>query len=108
MKYLKTLELLRKQKSLYCLLEIMRLHILVGLKEKRDMSKEQEDIKILQSFLKNLAIKLKVRYMCRRQMKLCWSMGTIFSTERKSKLHTVKKSVMESVVWKVIQGLKWS
>ena len=46
----KTLELLRKQKSLYCLLEIMRLHILVGLKEKRDMSKEQEDIKILQSF----------------------------------------------------------
>lgn len=70
----KTLELLRKQKSLYCLLEIMRLHILVGLKEKRDMSKEQEDIKILQSFLKNLAIELKVRYMCRRQMKLCWSM----------------------------------
>lgn len=46
----KTLELLRKQKSLYCLLEIMRLHILAGLKEKRDMSKEQEDIRILQSF----------------------------------------------------------
>ena len=28
----------------------MRLHILAGLKEKRDMSKEQEDIRILQSF----------------------------------------------------------
>ena len=50
----KTLELLRKQKSLYCLLEIMRLHILAGLKEKRDMSKEQEDIRILQSFFDEL------------------------------------------------------
>ncbi len=46
---------------------------------------------ITKFFLKNLAIKLKVRYMCRRQMKLCWSMGKqYFQQKEKSKLHTGK------------------
>lgn len=84
----KTLELLRKQKSLYCLLEIMRLHILVGLKEKRDMSKEQEDIKILQSFFEEFGYQAQSQiYVPQANEIMLEHVGQYLSTERKSKLH---------------------
>lgn len=88
----KTLELLRKQKSLYCLLEIMRLHILVGLKEKRDMSKEQEDIKILQSFFEEFGYQAKSQiYVPQANEIMLEHVGQYLSTERKKVNYTQEK-----------------
>lgn len=88
----KTLELLRKQKSLYCLLEIMRLHILVGLKEKRDMSKEQEDIKILQSFFEEFGYQAKSQiYVPQANEIMLEHVGQYLSTERKKVNFTQEK-----------------
>lgn len=80
----KTLELLRKQKSLYCLLEIMRLHILAGLKEKRDMSKEQEDIRILQSFFDEFGCGSQIHiYEPQTEEIMTEFVGHYLTTERK-------------------------
>lgn len=88
----KTLELLRKQKSLYCLLEIMRLHILVGLKEKRDMSKEQEDIKILQSFFEEFGYRAQSQiYVPQSNEIMLEHVGQYLSTERKKVNYTQEK-----------------
>lgn len=88
----KTLELLRKQKSLYCLLEIMRLHILVGLKEKRDMSKEQEDIKILQSFFEEFCYQAQSQiYVPQANEIMLEHVGQYLSTERKKVNYTQEK-----------------
>ena len=88
----KTLELLRKQKSLYCLLEIMRLHILVGLKEKRDMSKEQEDIKILQSFFEEFGYRAQSQiYVPQANEIMLEHVGQYLSTERKKVNFTQEK-----------------
>lgn len=88
----KTLELLRKQKSLYCLLEIMRLHILVGLKEKRDMSKEQEDIKILQSFFEEFGYQAQSQiYVPQANEIMLEHVGQYLSTERKKVNYTQEK-----------------
>lgn len=88
----KTLELLRKQKSLYCLLEIMRLHILVGLKEKRDMSKEQEDIKILQSFFEEFGYQAQSQiYVPQANEIMLEHVGQYLSTERKKINYTQEK-----------------
>ena len=88
----KTLELLRKQKSLYCLLEIMRLHILVGLKEKRDMSKEQEDIKILQSFFEEFGYRAQSQiYVPQSNEIMLEHVGQYLSTERKKVNFTQEK-----------------
>ena len=88
----KTLELLRKQKSLYCLLEIMRLHILVGLKEKRDMSKEQEDIKILQSFFEEFVYQSQSQiYVPQANEIMLEHVGQYLSTERKKVNYTQEK-----------------
>ena len=88
----KTLELLRKQKSLYCLLEIMRLHILVGLKEKRDMSKEQEDIKILQSFFEEFGYQAQSQiYVPQANEIMLEHVGQYLSTERKKVNFTQEK-----------------
>ena len=88
----KTLELLRKQKSLYCLLEIMRLHILVGLKEKRDMSKEQEDIKILQSFFEEFGYQAQSQiYVPQSNEIMLEHVGQYLSTERKKVNFTQEK-----------------
>ena len=88
----KTLELLRKQKSLYCLLEIMRLHILVGLKEKRDMSKEQEDIKILQSFFEEFGCQAQSQiYVPQANEIMLEHVGQYLSTERKKVNYTQEK-----------------
>ena len=88
----KTLELLRKQKSLYCLLEIMRLHILVGLKEKRDMSKEQEDIKILQSFFEEFGYQAQSQiYVPQANEIMLENVGQYLSTERKKVNYTQEK-----------------
>ena len=88
----KTLELLRKQKSLYCLLEIMRLHILVGLKEKRDMSKEQEDIKILQSFFEEFGYQAQSQiYVPQANEIILEHVGQYLSTERKKVNYTQEK-----------------
>ena len=88
----KTLELLRKQKSLYCLLEIMRLHILVGLKEKRDMSKEQEDIKILQSFFEEFGYQAQSQiYVPQANEIMLEHVGQNLSTERKKVNYTQEK-----------------
>ena len=90
--YEKTLELLRKQKSLYCLLEIMRLHILVGLKEKRDMSKEQEDIKILQSFFEEFGYQAQSQiYVPQANEIMLEHVGQYLSTERKKVNYTQEK-----------------
>ena len=88
----KILELLRKQKSLYCLLEIMRLHILVGLKEKRDMSKEQEDIKILQSFFEEFGYQAQSQiYVPQANEIMLEHVGQYLSTERKKVNYTQEK-----------------
>ena len=88
----KTLELLRKQKSLYCLLEIMRLHILVGLKEKRDMSKEQEDIKILQSFFEEFGYQAQSQiYVPQANEIMLEHVGQYLSIERKKVNYTQEK-----------------
>lgn len=88
----KTLELLRKQKSLYCLLEIMRLHILAGLKEKRDMSKEQEDIKILQSFFEEFGYRAQSQiYVPQANEIMLEHVGQYLSTERKKVNFTQEK-----------------
>ena len=88
----KTLELLRKQKSLHCLLEIMRLHILVGLKEKRDMSKEQEDIKILQSFFEEFGYQAQSQiYVPQANEIMLEHVGQYLSTERKKVNYTQEK-----------------
>lgn len=88
----KTLELLRKQKSLYCLLEIMRLYILVGLKEKRDMSKEQEDIKILQSFFEEFGYQAQSQiYVPQANEIMLEHVGQYLSTERKKVNYTQEK-----------------
>ena len=88
----KTLELLRKQKSLYCLLEIMRLHILVGLKEKRDMSKEQEDIKILQSFFEEFGYQAQSQiYVPQANEIMLEHVGQYLSTERRKVNYTQEK-----------------
>lgn len=88
----KTLEVLRKQKSLYCLLEIMRLHILVGLKEKRDMSKEQEDIKILQSFFEEFGYQAQSQiYVPQANEIMLEHVGQYLSTERKKVNYTQEK-----------------
>lgn len=88
----KTLELLRKQKSLYCLLEIMRLHILVGLKEKRDMSKEQEDIKILQSFFEEFGYQAQSQiYVPQANEIMLEHVGQYLSTKRKKVNYTQEK-----------------
>ena len=88
----KTLELLRKQKSLYCLLEIMRLHILVGLKEKRDMSKEQEDIKILQGFFEEFGYQAQSQiYVPQANEIMLEHVGQYLSTERKKVNYTQEK-----------------
>ena len=88
----KTLELLRKQKPLYCLLEIMRLHILVGLKEKRDMSKEQEDIKILQSFFEEFGYQAQSQiYVPQANEIMLEHVGQYLSTERKKVNYTQEK-----------------
>ena len=88
----KTLELLRKQKSLYCLLEIMRLQILVGLKEKRDMSKEQEDIKILQSFFEEFGYQAQSQiYVPQANEIMLEHVGQYLSTERKKVNYTQEK-----------------
>ena len=88
----KTLELLRKQKSLYCLLEIMRLHILVGFKEKRDMSKEQEDIKILQSFFEEFGYQAQSQiYVPQANEIMLEHVGQYLSTERKKVNYTQEK-----------------
>ena len=88
----KTLELLRKQKSLYCVLEIMRLHILVGLKEKRDMSKEQEDIKILQSFFEEFGYQAQSQiYVPQANEIMLEHVGQYLSTERKKVNYTQEK-----------------
>lgn len=88
----KTLELLRKQKSLYCLLEIMRLHILAGLKEKRDMSKEQEDIKILQSFFEEFGYQAQSQiYVPQANEIMLEHVGQYLSTERKKVNYTQEK-----------------
>lgn len=87
-----TLELLRKQKSLYCLLEIMRLHILVGLKEKRDMNKEQEDIKILQSFFEEFGYRAQSQiYVPQANEIMLEHVGQYLSTERKKVNYTQEK-----------------
>ena len=87
-----TLELLRKQKSLYCLLEIMRLHILVGLKEKRDMSKEQEDIRILQSFFEEFGYRAQSQiYVPQANEIMLEHVGQYLSTERKKVNYTQEK-----------------
>lgn len=88
----KTLEVLRKQKSLYCLLEIMRLHILVGLKEKRGMSKEQEDIKILQSFFEEFGYQAQSQiYVPQANEIMLEHVGQYLSTERKKVNYTQEK-----------------
>lgn len=88
----KTLELLRKQKSLYCLLEIMRLHILAGLKEKRDMSKEQEDIRILQSFFDEFGYRAQSQiYVPQANEIMLEHVGQYLSTERKKVNFTQEK-----------------
>lgn len=93
----KTLELLRKQKSLYCLLEIMRLHILVGLKEKRDMSKEQEDIKILQSFFEEFGYRAQSQiYVPQENEIMLEHVGQYLSTERK-KVHYTQEKISDGI-----------
>ena len=83
---------MRKQKSLYCLLEIMRLHILVGLKEKRDMSKEQEDIKILQSFFEEFGYQAQSQiYVPQANEIMLEHVGQYLSTERKKVNYTQEK-----------------
>lgn len=87
-----TLELLRKQKSLYCLLEIMALHIFAGLKEKRDMSKEQEDIKILQSFFEEFGYRAQSQiYVPQANEIMLEHVGQYLSTERKKVNYTQEK-----------------
>ena len=93
----KTLELLRKQKSLYCLLEIMRLHILVGLKEKRDMSKEQEDIKILQSFFEEFGYRAQSQiYVPQSNEIMLEHVGQYLSTERK-KINFTQEKISDGI-----------
>lgn len=93
----KTLELLRKQKSLYCLLEIMRLHILVGLKEKRDMSKEQEDIKILQSFFEEFGYQAQSQiYVPQANEIMLEHVGQYLSTERK-KVNYIQEKISDGI-----------
>ena len=88
----KTIELLRKQKSLYCLLEIMRLHILAGLKEKRDMNKEQEDIRILQSFFDEFGCGSQIHiYEPQTEEIMTEFVGHYLTTERKKINYTQEK-----------------
>ncbi len=70
----------------------MRLHILVGLKEKRDMSKEQEDIKILQSFFEEFGYQAQSQiYVPQANEIMLEHVGQYLSTERKKVNYTQEK-----------------
>lgn len=70
----------------------MRLHILAGLKEKRDMSKEQEDIRILQSFFDEFGCGSQIHiYEPQTEEIMTEFVGHYLTTERKKINYTQEK-----------------
>lgn len=79
-----TFQLLRRRKSLYCLLDIMRLRILSGVKEKRSMTREQGELQILQSFFEEFGYQAKSQiYVPQANEIMLEHVGQYLSTERK-------------------------
>lgn len=87
-----TFQLLRRRKSLYCLLDIMRLRILSGVKEKRSMTREQGELQILQSFFEEFGYRAKSQiYVPQVNEIMLEHVGQYLSTERKKVNYTQEK-----------------
>lgn len=87
-----TFQLLRRRKSLYCLLDIMRLRILSGVKEKRSMTREQGELQILQSFFEEFGYRAKSQiYVPQANEIMLEHVGQYLSTERKKVNYTQEK-----------------
>ena len=87
-----TFQLLRRRKSLYCLLDIMRLRILSGVKEKRSMTREQGELQILQSFFEEFGYQAKSQiYVPQANEIMLEHVGQYLSTERKKVNFTQEK-----------------
>lgn len=87
-----TFQLLRRRKSLYCLLDIMRLRILSGVKEKRSMTREQGELQILQSFFEEFGYQAKSQiYVPQTNEIMLEHVGQYLSTERKKVNYTQEK-----------------
>ena len=87
-----TFQLLRRRKSLYCLLDIMRLRILSGVKEKRSMTREQGELQILQIFLKEFGYRAQSQiYVPQANEIMLEHVGQYLSTERKKVNFTQEK-----------------
>lgn len=87
-----TFQLLRRRKSLYCLLDIMRLRILSGVKEKRSMTREQGELQILQSFFEEFGYRAQSRiYVPQANEIMLEHVGQYLSTERKKVNYTQEK-----------------
>lgn len=87
-----TFQLLRRRKSLYCLLDIMRLRILSGVKEKRSMTREQGELQILQSFFEEFGYQAKSQiYVPQANEIMLEHVGQYLSTERKKVNYTQEK-----------------
>lgn len=87
-----TFQLLRRRKSLYCLLDIMRLRILSGVKEKRSMTREQGELQILQSFFEEFGYRAQSQiYVPQANEIMLEHVGQYLSTERKKVNYTQEK-----------------
>lgn len=87
-----TFQLLRRRKSLYCLLDIMRLWILSGVKEKRSMTREQGELQILQSFFEEFGYRAQSQiYVPQANEIMLEHVGQYLSTERKKVNYTQEK-----------------
>lgn len=87
-----TFQLLRRRKSLYCLLDIMRLLILSGVKEKRSMTRGQGELQILQSFFEEFGYRAQSQiYVPQANEIMLEHVGQYLSTERKKVNYTQEK-----------------
>ena len=87
-----TFQLLRRRKSLYCLLDIMSLRILSGVKEKRSMTREQGELQIIQSFFEEFGYRVQSQiYVPQANEIMLEHVGQYLSTERKKVNYTQEK-----------------
>lgn len=87
-----TFQLLRRRKSLYCLLDIMSLWILSGVKEKRSMTREQGELQIIQSFFEEFGYRVQSQiYVPQANEIMLEHVGQYLSTERKKVNYTQEK-----------------
>ena len=92
-----TFQLLQKQKSLYCLLEIMRLRILFGEKEKRNMESEQEELQILRKFFQEDYFQNRFSmYEPQAEEIMTVFVGHYLTAERK-KVHFTQEKISEGI-----------